>query len=133
MTTQPRWEATDQADLLSLVADTEHPSVDFEWLLFKKALAEAADHAGVISPNALRPLVRGHIAPRRIGALTHKALAERLVAYTGNYVVSDDTEGRNGGKPARELRLITSSERGLPSRSAAVSPEERRGRPRTAD
>lgn len=106
----PAWSAVDDetADLLSLVADEGHPSVDFEWLVYRKALVAAADHAGVICPNRLRPLLRGHVAPKRIAAFTHKALAERLVAYTGEFVISDDTEGRNKGKPCRELRLLTS-------------------------
>jgi hypothetical protein len=109
MTAQPHWSPVDDEtnDLLTLVADTEHPSVDFEWLVYTRALAEAADPFGVIDPNRLRPLIRDHIAPRRIGAFTNKALAERLVEYTGEWVVSDDHAGRNGGKPCRVMRLIT--------------------------
>ena|SRR5690349_853520 len=109
MTTQPTWSPNDDEtnDLLTLVADTDHPSVDFEWLVYKKALATAADVFGVIDPNRLRPLLRGQVAPRRIGAFTSKALAEGLVEYTGRFVVSDDTHGRNGGKPAREMRLVS--------------------------
>src|SRR5689334_18711709 len=107
MTAQPTWSAADDAtnDLLTLVADTNHPSIDFEWLVYTRALSEAADSAGLIDPNVLRPLVRDHIAPRRSGAFTSKALAERLVEYTGRWLVSDDTSGRNSGKPCRELRL----------------------------
>lgn len=109
MSAVPQWSAVDgdTADLLTLVADVEHPSVDFEWLVYCRALATAADRAGVIDPNRLRPLVRDLVAPRRIGAFTSKALAEGLVEYTGRWVVSDDTAGRNGGKPARELRLLS--------------------------
>ena len=109
MTAQPNWSPVDDHtnDLLTLVADTDHPSVDFEWLVYCKALAEAADFAGRINPNRLRELVRGHVAPRRIGAFTNKALAERLVEYTGEWVVSDDHAGRNGGKPCRMMRLVS--------------------------
>lgn len=111
MTAQPTWSPVDDEtnNLLTLVADTDHPSVDFEWLVYKKALATAADVFGVIDPNALRPLLRGQVAPRRIGAFMSKALTQGLVAYTGRYVVSDDHHGGNAGKPCRELRLKPSS------------------------
>ena len=97
---------SDTADLLSLVAEDPHPSVDHEWELFKAALAEAVNEFGTISPNRLRPLVRGKVAPRRIGAFTHRALSQGLVEYTGTYETSDDKEGRNGGKVARVMRWL---------------------------
>lgn len=110
MTAQPHWSANDDEtnNLLTLVADVDHPSVDFEWLLYKRALSfSATADDGVIDPNTLRSLVRGKVAPRRIGAFTSKALAEGLVEYTGRWVTSTDTAGRNSGKPCRELRLLT--------------------------
>lgn len=110
MSTQPRWEAVDSevADLLTLVADVEHPSVDFEWEHFLGSLREVAicTADGLIRPNALRPKLRGQVAPRRIGAFTNRALSQGLVEYTGEWQISDDTEGRNGGKPARVMRWI---------------------------
>ena len=109
MSAQPAWESVDDytADLLSLVADEGHPSADFEWDEFVRCLRFAASRgAGTISPNVLRPLVRGKVAPRRIGAFTHRALSQGLVAYTGDYELSDDTEGRNGGKPARVMAWV---------------------------
>lgn len=108
MTARPIFAAVDEAtaDLLTLVRDEGHPSADHEWELFADALRDAADDLGVIRPNALRPLVRGVVAPRRIGAFTNRALAEGLVEYTGEWQVSDDNAGRNGGKPARIMRLI---------------------------
>lgn len=108
MTAQPHWSPVDDttADLLSLVADTDHPSVDYEWDQYVAALDVAADPFGRIDPNRLRPLLRGVVAPRRIGAFANRALKLGLVEYTGRFVISDDTEGRNGGKPAREMRLL---------------------------
>lgn len=108
MTAQPQWSPVDDdtADLLSLVANDQlHPRPEEEWQVFCQALLRAADR-GVVRPNALRPLVRGQIAPRRIGAFTNRALAEGLLVATGEWQVSDDTEGRNGGKPCRVYRLI---------------------------
>lgn len=112
MTTAPRWEPVDSptADLLSLVADTNHVSADHEWNEFVRALELVATSNGVercvISPNRLRPYLRGLVAPRRIGAFTHRALSQGLIAYTGEYEVSDDTAGRNGGKPCRVMRWL---------------------------
>lgn len=110
MTTQPAWDTVDNytADLLQLVAEDPHPSSEHEWTEFTRCLRHAADLDGVISPNRLRPLVRGVIAPRRIGAFTNRAVRSGLVAYTGRYEISDDTEGRNSGRPCRELRLVQS-------------------------
>lgn len=108
MTSQPHWSPVDDetADLLSLVRDEGHPSADHEWQRFTQALEAASDLSGIIRPNFLRGLVRGNVAPRRIGAFTHRALAQGLIAYTGEWEVSDDTEGRNRGKPARIMRWL---------------------------
>lgn len=109
MTTYPVWSDSGQGDLLALVRDESHPSTDHEWLIFTDALRTAADSDGVIRPNVLRPLIRGKVAPRRIGAFTNRALADGLVAYTGEWQVSDDAAGRNGGKPMRIMRLTGGS------------------------
>ena len=105
----PQWSAHDDGDLLELVAKgpLAPPTADEEWTFFLRALkfAAVADD-GLIHPNTLRPLVRDHVAPRRIGAFTHRALSQCLVAYTGEWQVSDDTQGKNAGKPARVMRWI---------------------------
>jgi hypothetical protein len=103
------WEPVDDdtASLLTLVADEHHVSADHEWSLFVEALRTVAiGPGGRIGPNELRPLLRGKVAPRRIGAFTHRALSQGLVEYTGAYEISDDTHGRNGGKPARVMRWV---------------------------
>lgn len=108
MTTHPTFESVDNytSDLLDLVARTDHPSPDHEWQAFVEALIQARSFGGIIKPNDLRPMVRGVVAPRRIGAFTHRALSQGLVEYTGHYQVSDDLAGRNAGKPARVMRWI---------------------------
>lgn len=106
----PRWSAVDDetADLLSLVAN-EHPAIPSEaeeWHRFTQALEAASDLDGRIDPNFLRPLLRGSVAPNRIGAFTNRAKAEGLIAWDGEWVTSDDTEGRNSGKPCRVYRWL---------------------------
>ena len=111
MTTEPAWESVDNytADLLDLVADEGHPSADYEWDEYVRAVHHAADDSGRVDPNRLRELVRGVIAPRRIGAFTNRALGSGLLVPTGEWVVSTDAEGRNGGKPCRVYRLGVSA------------------------
>lgn len=108
MSAQPEWSPVDDdtADLLSLVAnDQMHPRPDHEWSEFVRCLRLGSDVEGRIDPNNFRRLVRGGIAPRRIGAFTNRAKAEGLIVDTGEWQTSDDTEGRNGGKPCRVYRL----------------------------
>lgn len=107
--TAPTWEAVDSdaGDLLSLLADDGTLRTDDEWAEFVAALRFVAEgYAGRIPPNALRPLLREVVKPQRIGAFTNRAKAEGLIAWDGEWEVSDDSEGRNAGKPARVYRWI---------------------------
>lgn len=106
MTAKPTWTDSGQGDLLALVAmgAPSTGAADEEWNRFVQALEAASDLSGRISPNFLRGLLRGNVAPRRIGAFTNRALRSGLVAYTGDWETSDDTEGRNSGKPCRVMR-----------------------------
>lgn len=109
MSTQPAFESVDNytGDLLDLMADTNHPSPDFEWAEFRTALAHVArTNGGVIDQNRMRPLTRGVVAPRRTGAFYRRACLEGLIAPTGDWSVSDDTEGRNAGRPMRTYRYL---------------------------
>ena len=113
MTTTPRpyFAPVDEntGDLLSLIAEEKPPipSVREEWEHYVESLrAAAAGRAGLIYPNDLRPLVRGHVKPNRIGAFTHRALSDGLVERTGDWQISDDTEGRNSGRPMPVMRWI---------------------------
>jgi hypothetical protein len=106
----PQWEPVDNEtnDLLSLVATgpVSTGTADREWEAFVAALHSINDYWGVIHPNALRSVVRGHVAPNRIGAFTNRALKAGLIAPTGEWEVSDDKHGKNAGKPARVYRLV---------------------------
>lgn len=109
MSTQPQWESVDDytADLLDLVAHdrmTPRPAEEWDYYVRAVRFAATADD-GVVRPNTLRALVRGHVAPRRIGAFTNRAKCEGLLVDTGQWETSDDTEGRNAGKPMRVYRL----------------------------
>ena len=107
--TAPTFAATDDdtASLLDLLADDGTVSVDAEWDTYVAAIHQAADDAGIVRPNVLRPLLRGRVKPNRIGAMTHRAARSGLLVATGEWEVSDDREGRNSGKPSRIYRLAT--------------------------
>ena len=109
MTAQPHWSPVDDetGDLLSLVADGPMSGhAEHEWDYYVGALKNCAALDRLIFPNQLREHLRGEVSPRRIGAFTNRALHQGLVAYTGEWEVSDDTEGRNAGKPCRVMRWI---------------------------
>lgn len=104
----PRWSPvdTEQADLLTLVADAGHVSADVEWGHFTAALIEVANVDGIVPANLLRQVVRGKVAPKRLGAFTHRALKAGILRWDGAWEVSDDREGKNAGKPCRVYRLV---------------------------
>jgi len=107
MSAEPQWSATDEAtaDLLTLVADLDHPSVDSEWRVFTDALTRVAHaNAGRVDQNDVRPLIRGHIAPKRIGSFYRRACLDGLLVADG-YSTSTDHEGRNAGRPMRCYRM----------------------------
>lgn len=109
MTTSPTWSPVDDptADLLALVADTNHVSTDFEWRAFVGILAATALlHDGRLDQNDYREQLRGVVAPPRIGAFHHRAIAEGLIEETGEWSVSTDCKGRNSGKPCRVRRWV---------------------------
>ena len=94
-------------DLLDLIATEPTPPVDREWADFTTALTAAADTHGRVSQNDVRPLIRGRVAPRRIGPFYRRACLAGLLAWRGEWAVSDDTEGRNGGKPCRVYEVAS--------------------------
>lgn len=102
-TSGPQWSPVDDttADLLTLVRSEGHPSADHEWSIFTEALVTASLFDGIVRPNDLRPLIRGRVAPKRIGAFVNRALAEGLIVWRGEWQVSDDSQGRNAGRPAK--------------------------------
>jgi hypothetical protein len=106
----PTFAAVDEptSDLLALVAlGSSTGTADAEWDLYVDALATvAARRAGLIFPNELRPMVRGKVAPRRIGALMNRALKRGIVRRTGDWQVSDDHAGKNSGRPVAVMEWV---------------------------
>jgi hypothetical protein len=107
--TAPQWApvAEETEDLLTLVRDEGHASADYEWRAWLAAVRTVAAPDGRVDPNRLRREVRGVVAPRRLGAFTNRALAAGLLVWRGEWTVSDDHEGRNGGKPCRQYVYVS--------------------------
>lgn len=100
----PQWSPVDDytADILTLVADAGHVSADHEWRTFTDALVRVAhSHAGQVDQNHVRPLIRGKVAPKRIGGFYRRACLEGLIEATPDWSISEDVEGRNAGRPMR--------------------------------
>lgn len=105
----PTWSPVDGStgDLLDLLAMAPAiPSEADEWEHFQKVLAKvAAENDGVIDQNRTRPLLRGEIAPRRVGPFFHRASARGLIRAEG-WTTSDDRDGKNSGRPCRSYRYL---------------------------
>lgn len=109
----PQWASVDDdtADLLTVLAEdrvtqaavlVDESTTDPEWDLFVQALARVTrEHHGRVSPNHVRPLITGQVPPRRVGPFYRRACLEGLLLPTQDWDVSDDTTGRNSGRPVR--------------------------------
>ena len=107
-THQPAWGELDgyTADLLDLIGTEQTPPVDYEWQTFvEAALRIGTRDGGLIDQNDLRPMIRGLIAPKRIGPFYRRACLEGWLRAEG-WSTSTDTEGRNAGRPMRTYYLI---------------------------
>jgi hypothetical protein len=109
MSTQPTWADSEQTDLLELVArgNIATDTAEQEWAVYVDALRLASVHGGgVIDPNSLRVILGDDVKPQRVGAFCNRALSRGLVEFTGEWVTSTDSKGRNRGKPVRAMRWL---------------------------
>jgi hypothetical protein len=94
------------ADILKLIdGDPLHESD--RAAVVQAIFATADEHGGEINPNIVRPRIPTWVQPRVVGATYNSLAARGLIAWTGEWVTSDDARGRNSGKPARLYRLQT--------------------------
>jgi hypothetical protein len=91
-------------DLLDLIADCwTHTAQRAE--VEHTILAVARDLDGWINPNVVRRRIPTWVQPQVVGP-TYRAMCRSGVIEVDGWVVSDDTRGRNSGKPARAYRLV---------------------------
>lgn len=95
----------DTARILRRIHGAEKYADDREAVV--EAIVRASlDGFGYIDPNVVRYYLRGQEIKRRVVGAVYHALARAEVIEPAGWVISDDVEGRNAGKPARTWRLI---------------------------
>lgn len=67
------------------------------------AIRASVDHTGRTCGNAWRPLIPAWVYPKVIGATVHALVAAGVLVQDG-WVISNDTRGRNSGRPTRVYR-----------------------------
>ena len=91
-------------DLLDLIVDCwthEAQRAEVERVI----RAVAADHNGRIDPNVVRGRIPAWVQPQVVGP-TYRAMCKAREIEPDGWVISDDTKGRNSGKPARTYRAV---------------------------
>lgn len=87
------------ADLLDLIADSDnhaHHRAEVERVIWAVAL----DNGGHIDPNEVRARIPAWVQPQLIGP-TYRRLCQQGFLVPNGWTISNDTKGRNSGKPAR--------------------------------
>lgn len=100
--TAPRWEPTDAADLLTLVADADRSTGrDVPALFLAACEADAKAHGGLVSVNRVRAaLTDTDIPPRRYSALwAHYTGRGKPMVKTGEWEVCAGSSSGNDGRP----------------------------------
>ena len=95
---------TATGSLLDLIADSDdhvHHRQEIERVI----LAVALEHDGHIDPNVVRQRLPAWVQPQLVGP-TYRALCLAREMEPAGWTTSDDTKGRNSGKPLRTYRLV---------------------------
>ena len=104
----PTWSPVDSGtgDLLDLLANTEPVDGHHrEWEFFIDTLRRYSRPTGFIDQNNVREELRGKVKANRVGAFYRRAALEGLIEPAG-WVVSNDTAGKNSGRPCRMYRWL---------------------------
>lgn len=102
MTAQPQWSPVDDetSDLLTLVADVDHPvGSDAPGLFLDACRRDAAAHDGIVSVNRVRTLMaEADVEPQRYSAFwaAFTGRDKPMVKTDGWEVCEGSTSGNNG-------------------------------------
>jgi hypothetical protein len=94
----------DTAAILDLIAGDPIHARDREAVV--DAIRASVRPDGTVSGNDWRSRVPAWVYPRVVGATVHALTARGVLVPTGEWRISDDTAGRNGGKPVRVYRWM---------------------------
>lgn len=92
----------DTARLLDLIAGNSDHEKDREAIV--RAIRASVRPDGTVCGNDWRPRIPRWVDPRVVGATVHALSRAGVLVATGSWAVSDDTCGRNSGKPTRIYR-----------------------------
>jgi hypothetical protein len=92
----------DTAALLDLMDGDPIHARDREAVI--DAIRAAVRPDGTVCGNDWRGLVPQWVYPRVIGATVHALARRGILQATGDWAISDDTVGKNSGKPVRVYR-----------------------------
>lgn len=111
MTTQPLWGPPDQDTLDTVDAVDRDWRRDHDRERIDAAIRRvAARDGGTVDPNAVRAELTGPhglvVNPRSLSTRYAALTRAGVLVETGEWVVSDDRAGRNGGKPLRLRRWV---------------------------
>jgi hypothetical protein len=95
---------THTGSLLDLIAD-DQIHADDRAEIERVILAVALEYDGRIDPNIVRRRLPAWVQPQLVGP-TYRALCLAREIEPAGWTTSNDTRGRNSGKPARTYRLV---------------------------
>ena len=109
----PTWAPVDDdtASLLDLIAEDWRPFAEADRNTIATAIREDAEaHGGEVHPNRVRAALAGlpvieQPKPTRVGP-TYRALCLSGVIAENGWDISNDTHGKNAGKPCRIYRWV---------------------------
>jgi hypothetical protein len=90
------------AAILDLIAGDPIHDRDREAVVDAIRASVAPD--GTVCGNDWRGLIPAWVYPRVVGATVHALATRGVLVPTGGWRISDDTAGRNSGKPVRVYR-----------------------------
>lgn len=92
----------DTAALLDLMDGDPIHARDREAVI--DAIRAAVRSDGTVCGNDWRGLIPAWVYPRVVGATVHALARRGILQATGDWAISDDTVGKNSGKPVRVYR-----------------------------
>ena len=94
-----------------IVGDVTHDSQRLE--VERAIWGVAAEYDGAIDPNIVRARIPTWVQPQVVGP-TYRAMTLTGDIEPHGWTTSDDTRGRNSGKPARMYRIVPEKDKVVP-------------------
>ena len=96
--------STPTESLCALIVSDRLHGVDVQ-LVIDAIIDAAAANNGIVDANLVRPHIHHSVFPKVIGAVYNVLIRKGALVPTGDWSISNDTAGRNSGRPVRRYRL----------------------------